>query len=364
VVGADRDGRGFGARAHIPAVLAAPGFDLTAICTTREETARLAAERYGAERYYAGIDALLADDDIDLITIAVTVRSHLPLVWAALKADKPVYCEWPLGLNVEEAATMARLARERGVLTAVGTQGRHAPGLVHLRELIAEGYVGRPLFFRMHHLLPRFPVRSNHWWSSLEAEHSGALGVACSHATDALEGVLGPIVSVSGYADTLHPHDSYADSGEPFDWSARDTVSYQAVLASGVTGSAHISNVTTEQIGFRLEVYGEEGQLTVTAPYYVSYSPMTLHGMRAGDDAPQEIEVPARLLRAGGLEPGSPGHTLAHALGALRDAHFGGPPFAPDMTDAHRLHLLIATVKRSWHERRWLDVPGRDALLG
>ena len=39
----------------------------------------------------------------------------------------------------------------------VGTQGRHAPGIVHLKNLIAEGYIGRPLFFRMAHLLPRFP---------------------------------------------------------------------------------------------------------------------------------------------------------------------------------------------------------------
>ena len=81
------------------------------------------------------------------------------------------------------------------------------------------------------------------------------------------------------------------------------------------------------------------------------------------DDAPTELEIPARLLRAGGLERGSPGYTLAHALGALRDALVGGPRFAPDMVDAHRLHLLIAAIKRSWHERRWLDIPSRDALL-
>ena len=52
----------------------------------------------------------------------------------------------------------------------------------------------------------------------MEEEHSGALGVACSHATDTLEAVLGPIVSLSGYAETLHPDDHYADSGEPFRW--------------------------------------------------------------------------------------------------------------------------------------------------
>ncbi len=361
VIGADRHERGFGARAHIPAVLAAPDVELTAVCTTREEMARLAAERYGAERYYAGAEALLADDDIDLITIAVTVRSHLPLAWEALATGKMVYCEWPLGLNVAEAETLARRARGSGLLTAVGTQGRHAPGIRYLRQLLDEGYVGRPLFFRMSHLLPRFPVRSDHWWSALESEHSGALGVACGHATDTLEAVLGPIVSLSGYADTLWPDDRYADSDEPFRWSAMDTVSYQAMMASGVTGSAHVSNVSSEQQGFRLEIYGDAGQLTATSPYYVSYSPITIRGMQVGDEAPVRMDIPDTLRRAGDLEEGSAGYNIAHALASLRDSWLGGAPFAPDFADAHRLHRLVAAVKRSWAERRWLDVPSRES---
>ena len=362
LVGADRHGRGFGARAHAPAILAGPDLELAAVCTTREETARLAAERYGA-RYHVGIDSLAADPDVDLVIVSITVRSHYPVTWAALKAGKMVYCEWPLGLNADEAETLARLADEAGVATAVGTQGRHAPGIDHLKRLIDDGYVGRPLFFRMSHLLPRFPVRSDHWWSAMEEEHSGALGVACGHATDTLESVLGPIVSLSGYAETLHPDDAYADTGEPFRWTARDTVSYQARTANGVTGTAHVSNVTTEQIGFRLEIYGDEGQLTATTPYYVSYSPVTLVGMRAGDDAPEPIEIPRELHRAGDLEVGSAGYNIAHGLARFRDGWLGGEPFAPDFADAHRLHRLLAAVKRSWEEKRWLDVPPRGGPI-
>ena len=359
LVGADRHGRGFGARAHVPAILATPDTELTAVCTTHEESARLAAERHGARRYYVGSEALVEDPEVDLIVIAIRVRSHYPVAWTALKAGKLVYCEWPLGLNSDEAGTLAALAEQVGVPTMVGTQGRHAPGIVHLKNLIAEGYIGRPLFFRMAHLLPRFPVRSEHWWSAMEEEHSGALGVACSHATDTLEAVLGPIVSLSGYAETLHPDDHYADSGEPFRWTASDTVSYQARMASGVTGSAHISNVTTEQIGFRLEIYGEEGQLFASTPYYVSYSPLTLIGMRAGAGAAEHLTIPSSLHRAGELSEDSPGYNIAHALASLRDSWLTGIPSAADFADAHRLHRLVATVKRSWSERRWLDVPGR-----
>jgi predicted dehydrogenase len=82
LVGVDRDGRGFGARAHIPGILAAPNVELSAVCTTREETARLAAKKYGVTRYYSNIDELVADPNIDLVSIAVRVRSHYPLAWA------------------------------------------------------------------------------------------------------------------------------------------------------------------------------------------------------------------------------------------------------------------------------------------
>lgn len=356
VVGADRRERGFGARAHIPAVLAAPNVELLAVCTAHEESARLAAERYGAPRHYVGVENLVNDPDVDLVTIAVRVRSHYPLAWTALAGGKMVYCEWPLGLNRAEAHTVARLATRRGLLTAVGTQGRYAPGILYLKQLLADGFIGRPLFFHMTHLLPRFAVRSDHWWSAMEEEHSGALGVATAHATDTLQAVLGAIVSVSGYAETLHPHDVYSDTGEPFEWTAMDTVSYQARLANGMTGTAHISNVATQQMGFRLDIFGENGQLSATAPYYVSYSPITLRGMQAGDTEPRVLPIPARFYQAGELTEDSPGYNIGQALVALRRAWLVGEAFHPDFTDGERLHHLIQTIKQSWAERRWVDI--------
>jgi predicted dehydrogenase len=356
VVGADWYGRGFGARAHIPGVLAASNMELTAVCTTREESAKLAAEKYGAKRYYVGVENLVADEDIDLVTIAVRVRSHYSLVWIVLKAGKMVYCEWPLGLNAAEAETLAREAERAGVITGVGTQGRHSPGILHLKQLIGDGFIGRPLFFHMTHLLPRFAVRSDHWWSAMEEEHSGALGVATAHATDTLQSILGPIVAVSGYAETLRPHDAYVDTGDPFVWTAMDTVSYQARLESGVTGTAHVSNATTERMGFRLDIFGDEGQLTATAPYYVSYSAITLRGMRSGDEKVRELAIPAKNYQAGELSEESPGYNVGMALVTLRRAWLDSGSFHANIQDGYRLHRLLDAIKHSWAEKCWVDL--------
>src|SRR5690606_3221039 len=81
----------------------------------------------------------------DLVVITVKVPHHHALVTAALNSGKHVYCEWPLGNGLAEARELSGLAQARGVVAAVGTQMRVAPEVEHLRQLIADGYVGQVL---------------------------------------------------------------------------------------------------------------------------------------------------------------------------------------------------------------------------
>src|SRR4029077_17961613 len=66
-----------------------------------------AAQAFGADRWFDDPFAMIRDDRIDLITIAVNVPAHRDLVQAALSAGKAVYCEAPLGRIVAEAEEMA-----------------------------------------------------------------------------------------------------------------------------------------------------------------------------------------------------------------------------------------------------------------
>ncbi|NLE76624.1 MAG: Gfo/Idh/MocA family oxidoreductase [Chloroflexi bacterium] len=222
---------------------------------------------------------------MDLVDVAVNVQSHYELAKAAVLAGKAVYCEWPLAETSGQAEELAALARSQGAVTAVGTQGRHAPGMPYLMELLGQGAVGRPLFFRMHQLMPRFAVRSDHWWSSQRG--SGALGVAFCHGSDPLQFVLGGIASVCAESGTLHPNDHYADTGEPFRWTAEDKVAVR--LQNGVSGVIHTSNIATHALRYALEAFGEEGQLQIQDPGHVSYSPGRLFRARRGKAELEEI---------------------------------------------------------------------------
>jgi hypothetical protein len=83
--------------------------------------------------------------DVDLVSICVRVPSHHQLGMAALNAGKHLYCEWPLAATTEQAQQMRDLAVRKGVHHMVGLQARGAPAFNRVRDLVAEGYVGRVL---------------------------------------------------------------------------------------------------------------------------------------------------------------------------------------------------------------------------
>src|ERR1700736_3735150 len=91
---------------HVPAIKGLPGVRLAAVATRSEQSAREAAEAFGADRWYCDPFAMIRDDGIDIVTIAVNVPAHRVLVLAALDAGKAIYCEAPLGCSVLETQEM------------------------------------------------------------------------------------------------------------------------------------------------------------------------------------------------------------------------------------------------------------------
>ncbi len=356
VVGADIYKRGFGARAHLPAVLASPTVQLAAICTAHPETSEKSAAMWGAPKYYSDHHQLVSDPEIDLITIAVTVEAHYPIAKAALAAGKTVYCEWPLASNLDEARELADLGSVPGAVAVVGMQGRFSPGVQYLKELLQGGLVGRPLFFHLTHFLPRFQVRSDHWWSATRESGSGALNIALAHATEPTQFLLGQITSVCGMADTLIPGDYYSDTGEPFDWTAEDTVAVLARMEEGVQGVIHVSNIGTQRSGFRLQIFGDQGQVLIQSPRYVSYTPTRLFKAVRGEPELEEIPVPPHFYRVPALSKNETGYNIAEALVALASAHRGEINIHPDFSDGYRMHLLVDAIRRSVDTGAWIDV--------
>jgi predicted dehydrogenase len=132
---------------HIPAVNGLPGLKLAAVATRNERSAQEAAEAFGAERWFCDPFAMICNDLIDVITIAVKVPAHRDLVLAALDAGKAVYCEAPLGRSVAETKDMVSALRSHH--TAIGLQGRLNPAVRRAVQMLSSGKIGRPLNARI-----------------------------------------------------------------------------------------------------------------------------------------------------------------------------------------------------------------------
>ena len=118
--------RGFASIAHIPALQALADFEISAVCTTRQDSADAAATHYGVPLAFCDAEKLAQHPDIDLVTVSVKVPDHYLPVMAAIEAGKHVYCEWPLGRNTDEAIPDARCGRPKGRPPRCGVAG---PGI-------------------------------------------------------------------------------------------------------------------------------------------------------------------------------------------------------------------------------------------
>jgi predicted dehydrogenase len=331
--------------------------ELTAVCTAHEGTARAAQQRTGAHLAFWDYQEMVRSPEIDLVTVAVRISMHHPIVVAALEAGKHVFCEWPLALNAGQATDMYTVAQGKGVSHAVGTQARFSPGIMFAKELLEQEYIGRPLLFQMAHFLSSAiaPRPSHRWWSMRAEEGGGAILIACGHALDVVRWYLGEVEEVCGKVQTLVRETRFSDTGEVVPVTAIDTVAGVARLGNGVTGTIHVSNACKAGSGFRLEIYGAEGRLLVESPHMVQYSAARVYAAR-GQDPFRELPVPSRFYEVTGLAAESQAFQVAQLLRRFMRAINAGEVFHPNFGEALNLHRTIEAIARSSESGGWETV--------
>src|ERR1700731_945833 len=130
------------ARSHLPALRASADVELTAVCTTKADSAEAARRAWGARLAFDDYRKMIASPEIDAVAVVVRVPSHYAPTKAVLEAGKHVYCEWPLGRTTAEAVELSALADANGLVTVVGLQARVNPAMMYMKELIEAGFGG------------------------------------------------------------------------------------------------------------------------------------------------------------------------------------------------------------------------------
>jgi predicted dehydrogenase len=343
--------RGWAATAHIPALRALPNYEIRALSAHSAESARAAGEAFGVSAVFSDHEQMVTQPGIDVVAVTVRVPHHRELVSAAVAAGKAVYCEWPLGRDLDDARAMAALAAAHGVRTVVGLQARQAPAIEFVQELLSGGYVGEVLSTTMIGLsVPGDVVVQANAYMLDKTNGANLITIPFGHSLDMLNYVLGEFAALSAVSDLRRPLITIEETGEWIVKTAADQIALIGTLTSGATASIHIREAVAGGTGFWWEINGTEGTLRITADAAVpEIVPLTVAGAR-GANEPAELAVPAAFTQKWpaltSLE-GAPAYNVGRMYAAFAADIDNGTHTVPEFAAAVRRHEVIAAIERS-----------------
>ena len=345
-------------QSHFPALLASPDVEMTAVCTTRPESAEEARKAFGARLAFHDFRAMVVSPEIDAVAVVVRVPGHYEPTRAAIEAGKHVYTEWPLGRTTAEAEELAALARAKGVQTAVGLQSRVSPALLYIKEQIEAGYVGEVLSCHATGMRDGPLERpSSRTWQRDASLGANPVTIATGHVIDALRFVAGNFTRVACMLTTQAKQWYETDSKRMVDVNSPDNVLVSGKLVSGAVASVHVGAVPWAGSGFRMEIYGREGTLVATGSVSSQRGEMLrVQGARRSQELsdlaiPERFEhVPKDFPRG---DPFNVGQMYALFAQAIRT---GQSPLLPTFDTAINLHRFIDTIRQASDTGRELPV--------
>lgn len=222
------------------------GFTVVACADLNLKSAKALAGAFGAKAYSDGL-AAIADPKVDVVCIATPTPSHKPLVIAAAKAGKAIFCEKPFCRTEKNCHEAMKAVDKAKVKLFVGHVVRYFHEFELLKEQAASGRIGKPGFVKMYRG-GICPVGAGSWFSDFK--QSGGVTFDCSiHDFDWLRYVFGDVERVfSQSTPRLKPF--------PMDYSLTTLRMKSGVLA-------HVIGTWAMPAGFRVkvEVCGTDGML-------------------------------------------------------------------------------------------------------
>ncbi len=341
-------GTGFGGRVHIPGFRMHPDTTVVAISSSSLEKARSVAQKLGVPHACESAEALIARDDIDLVSITTPPFLHRDMLLAAVGHGKHVLCEKPLPLSAQQGREMVSAAQKAGVVAAINHEFRFVPARARFGQLARDGYLGNVHTLEIMNLFPRRPTPQSapwNWWSEAE-RGGGVLGAIGSHYIDATRAWLGEVDGVYALLDTYvrERHDPATNETRPV--TSDDTASLLLRLANGAQAGIRVSSVSAGRFN-KVVATGDAGTLMLE-------NDETLHGALGGAET-EQLPIPAELQ----LVPVEGDRLIAPFLKLVTELVKqvrGEPGEAPSLEDGLRHQEVLDAARRSAREQRWIHV--------
>jgi predicted dehydrogenase len=293
--------------------------------------------------------ALVEDEAVAAVAIAVPPQAQPAVARRALELGKPVFAEKPLAADLAGGYAMLAAAQRSGRPTMIDFNFPELPAWRSAKAMLDGGRIGR-----LRHVVVTWNVESGTMrarldsWKTRADGGGGLLGNFVSHCFYYLEWFCGAISGLGGRL-FLTP-----------DGGAQGSIALALAFASGAGGSLQMSCASFLGSGHRIELYGDDGTLVLANPTADYFRGFTLMHARRGDD---------RLAGVTPAEPGGQAETgndasadsriapVSRLVHRFLDACEQGAAASPGFAEGYRVQQLIDAAWRAHTGGRWVDVP-------
>jgi len=242
-------GLGWFGEIHCDAIIGIPNLELAALCTRTESRLGELATKFGVKKTYTDYEKLLADPDIDAVSIVTMWDQHTAPAVAALEANKHVFLEKPMASTVEDCRTIIAAAEKSKGILQIGHICRFNPRYRAAKEAIAAGRIGKIVSMASRRNIPAA-------WTPTILDKIGPIVGDAIHDTDLMLWFTEDRV-VSAYAQTVDVRGlKYPDIGQTM---------YR--FASGATATLEtvwcMPEKTPYDIDERMNIVGTEGFIQI-----------------------------------------------------------------------------------------------------
>lgn len=240
---------------HLPEYARNEQVEIVAVCDIVENRVNEFATQYEAKAY-TNYEELLADPNVDAVSVCTPNYLHAPVSIAALNAGKHVLCEKPMATSRVEAEKMIEAAKNSSKKLMIAHNQRFVPSHQKARQLIEKGEVGKIYSFRtaFGHGGPEgwSADGKDSWFFKKEEAFIGAMGDLGVHKTDLLRFILGEeFVEVGAFIETSAKEKATVD----------DTAVCVLKTESGIIGTLAASWSYVSKEDNSTIIYGEKAIL-------------------------------------------------------------------------------------------------------
>ncbi|WP_179380727.1 Gfo/Idh/MocA family protein [Jannaschia marina] len=359
-------GGGYMGKAHAVAMSAVGAVFETAlrprlamVCATLEASAERYRAAYGFAASTTDWRALVDAPEVEAVVIASPQATHREIAEAAFARGKPVFCEKPLGRDLDDSRAMVAAAEAAGVVNMTGFNYVRTPATQEAIRLIRAGELGRITWARFEHTEdfladPEAPAT---WRCTGRA--TGCMGDLAPHPINCALALMGPIQSLNATIETVHGTRPGPEG--PVEVTNDDHAQMMLRFESGVLGHLYVSRTATgRKMGYAYEIHGTKASIRFDGEDQNALHLYRAEGPEAGRGFTKVLTGPAHPNYAAFCQ--GPGHgtgyqdqIIIEARDFLRAIETGTSIF-PTFRDGMEVNRVVDAAWASSEARAWVDL--------